>query len=122
MAKILIVDDSSTLRAQLRKVLETKNHNVLEAEHGGIGLDTLKAQNDIQLVFCDVNMPIMDGLTMCEQKSAIEAIRNIPVLMVTTESSAELKNRGKAAGVRAWVTKPFNDDKLLMAVDKIVGG
>ncbi len=119
MAKILIVDDSETLRIQLRKVLEGKDHEVVEACDGIKGLEALEANDGIQLVLCDVNMPEMDGLTMIERVHENSKFNTIPIFMLTTESSPEMKSRGKAAGVRAWVTKPFVDAKLLGAVEKI---
>ncbi len=121
MAKILVVDDSETLRTQLRKILEAKGHQVVEAENGVRGLEQFAAHDDLKLVFCDVNMPEMDGLTMCERIRDTMPTRKVPIFMLTTESSKEMKLRGKDAGVMAWVTKPFVEEKLLMAVDKVAG-
>lgn len=120
MAKILLVDDSETIRAQLKKDLSDGGHDVVEAADGLEGIDQLKSNGDVQLVFCDVNMPNMDGLTMCE-KVASESLSSAVILMLTTESNPEMKERGKNAGVRAWITKPYNKDKVLEAVKKLVG-
>lgn len=122
MAKIMIVDDSETLRTQLRKVLHEAGHETVEAENGVVGLEQFTATKDLQLILCDVNMPEMDGLTMCEKlfNDAEYNDRKVPIFMLTTESSAEMKVRGKAVGVLAWVTKPFVEAKLLGAVTKVL--
>jgi two-component system, chemotaxis family, chemotaxis protein CheY len=122
MAKIMIVDDSETLRTQLRKILHEAGHDTVEAENGVEGLEQFTATKDLQLILCDVNMPEMDGLTMCEKlfNDAEYNDRKVPIFMLTTESSAEMKVRGKAVGVLAWVTKPFVEAKLLGAVTKVL--
>jgi two-component system chemotaxis response regulator CheY len=120
MAKILIVDDSETLRNQVKKILEGKGHEIHEAENGVAGLSQIEKVAEIDLILCDVNMPEMDGLTMCEKLVASDTLQHPPIFMLTTESSKEMKVRGKAAGVLAWVTKPFVEGKLLGAVGKIL--
>jgi two-component system chemotaxis response regulator CheY len=120
MAKILIVDDSESLRTQLRRDLEEAGHSVVEGGNGLQGLDQLKLNPDLRLVLCDVNMPEMDGLTMCQNVSEDPAYRGLPILMLTTESSPEMKTRGKECGVLAWITKPYVAAKLVAAVDKIL--
>lgn len=119
MAKILIVDDSETQRFQLKKELEKASHLTIEACDGADGLSKLKENPDVQLIVCDVNMPVMDGLTMCSKISEMAGFQGIPVFMLTTEASAELRDRAKKVGVRAWITKPFNPEKLLAAVAKV---
>jgi len=120
MAKIIIVDDSETIRRQLVKVLEGVGHRVVQATDGIVGLEAIKNNKDAALIFCDVNMPNMDGITMCERVHEIAEISKIPIFMLTTESNVEMKAKGKAAGVLAWIVKPFDEDKLLAAVKKIV--
>lgn len=122
MKKILVVDDSETLRTQLKRTLTTASFEVVEAENGVQGLSQYAANQDVALIVCDVNMPEMDGLTMCEKISTDPAMKKVPIFMLTTESSQEMKVRGKAAGVMAWVTKPFVEEKLLKAVEKVVNG
>jgi two-component system, chemotaxis family, chemotaxis protein CheY len=119
MAKILIVDDSETLRTQLRKTLEEASHEVLEGYDGVNGLETLRANPDVQLILCDVNMPEMDGITMCSKVHEDDGLNKIPIFMLTTESNPEMKAKGKEVGVKAWVTKPFVATKLLAAIEKI---
>lgn len=120
MAKILIVDDSESLRIQLKKALQAKGHTVCEGHDGKHGLEVLKANTDTKLIICDVNMPNMDGITMCSKVKEDSSISNIPIFMLTTESNAELKEKGKKVGVKAWVTKPFDEAKLLDGVAKIL--
>ena len=121
MAKILIVDDSETLRSQLRKALEEAGPEVVEGYDGVNGLETLNSNPDVQLILCDVNMPEMDGLTMLGKVAENDSFNKIPIFMLTTESNADMKEKGKAVGVKAWVTKPFVPEKLLGAVKKVLG-
>ena len=121
MSKILVVDDSETLRSQIKEILEEAQFEVLEAQNGLDGLEVIGEHSDLALILCDVNMPEMDGLTMCEQIEE-RGLGNVPpIFMLTTESSKEMKSRGKAAGVMAWVTKPFVAEKLIKAVNKVLG-
>lgn len=119
MAKILVVDDSETLRSQLKSILEEQSHTIIEAENGLIGLKAIESDPSIELILCDVNMPEMDGLTMCERIFKSETLAKPPIFMLTTESSMEMKEKGKKFGVMAWVTKPFVAPKLLKAVEKV---
>lgn len=120
MAKILVVDDSETLRSQIRKDLETAGHAVVEAYDGLNGIEMLDGNKDTQLILCDVNMPRMDGLTMCGKVHTTPGYDKIPIFMLTTESNPEMKAKGKDSGVVAWITKPYAAPKLLAAVEKIL--
>jgi two-component system chemotaxis response regulator CheY len=117
--KILIVDDSSSIRGQLRFTLTNAGYAVIEAEDGKDGLAKLKANADLSMVFCDVNMPRMSGLEMLE--SLVGAARVPPVVMLTTEGAPDLVQRAKKAGAKGWLVKPFKPDVLLAAVKKLVG-
>ena len=97
MSKILIVDDSETLRSQLRKSLEEAGHEVVEGYDGVNGLETLNANPDVELILCDVNMPDMDGLEMVRLVHGDEELTGIPILMLTTEASKSSKEIGKDA-------------------------
>lgn len=120
VAKCLIVDDSETLRQQLEKVLTKAGHQVIWAENGHSGLVAIAGNLDIDIIFCDFNMPGMDGLTMCGKAKDVPGWRNIPIFMLTTESNAGLKEQGKLSGVRAWIMKPFDEVKLLAAMGKVL--
>ncbi len=119
MAKILIVDDSEAIRIQLRKDLESRGHVILEGVDGLDGLALLQRSEGIELIICDVNMPKMDGISMVAKISKETKYADIKIFMLTTEGSADMKTRGKEAGVKAWITKPYNADKLLMAIEKV---
>jgi two-component system, chemotaxis family, chemotaxis protein CheY len=86
------------------------------------GLDVLSKNSDVALIICDVNMPNMDGITMCQKVHENPQTNKIPIFMLTTEASPEMKAKGKEAGVIAWITKPFVPDKLLAAINKVTSG
>ena len=87
------------------------------------GVDTWNTHHaDVALLITDYNMPEMDGISMVRKIRTLPKGAEVPVFMLTTESSPELKALGKEVGVKAWVTKPFSDDKLIMAVKKMTGG
>ncbi len=121
MKQVLVVDDSETLRAQLKVILEKASYEVFEAVNGLEGIDIMESTKGVELIICDVNMPEMDGLTMCEQLKERGVLNVPPIFMLTTESSREMKVRGKTAGVMAWITKPFVAEKLIKAVNTVVG-
>lgn len=122
MSKILVVDDSPTIRAQVAESLTAGGHVVMEATDGVDGLEVLQEHSDIDLVILDVNMPRMGGLEMLEAIKSNPARSNLPVVMLTTEGHQALINRAKAAGARGWVVKPFKAAMLLTAVNKLTLG
>lgn len=119
MANVLIVDDSSLIRSVAASAVKEAGHNPIVATNGQEGLDML-AQQHIDIVFSDVNMPIMGGLDMIENIKANPNYKFIPVIMLTTESNPVLKERGKALGVKAWMLKPFNKEKFFMVLQKLI--
>lgn len=121
MNKILIVDDSDVLRIQLKEVLEGAGYEVVEGKDGLDGLEQATKNLDIKLVISDYNMPEMDGVSMCTKIKEIDEFKEIPMFMLTTETSIELKNLGKKAGVKAWIVKPFVPEKVIKVVQKVVG-
>jgi two-component system chemotaxis response regulator CheY len=92
-----------------------------EADNGQHGLDAFKANADVKLIITDYNMPEMDGITMIRKIRELGNGKDVNVFMLTTESSPDLKALGKEVGVKAWVTKPFNEEKLLAAIKKMLG-
>lgn len=121
MAKtILIVDDSTSLRTVVRLALTRAGYDVLEAGDGLAALDALGKAPKVHLIVCDVNMPNMDGITFVTQIKQHPRHRFIPVVMLTTEGEEDSKNRGRQAGAKAWIVKPFNPPQLLDAVSKLV--
>lgn len=121
MAKtILIVDDSTSLRTVVRLALARAGYDVIEAGDGVAALDALAKAPKVHLIVCDVNMPNMDGITFVTQVKQHPRHRFIPVIMLTTEGEEDAKNRGRQAGAKAWIVKPFNPPQLLDAVSKLV--
>jgi len=120
MAKILIVDDSSTVRDEVAGFLKVNGIDVATAVDGKDGLTKVKADPGLKLVISDVNMPNMDGLTMVEKIRGELKNTAIHVIMLTTESSPSMKERGKAAGIKGWIVKPFNGSAVLESLKKLV--
>ena len=117
--KILIVDDSRTIRQQVGFTLSKEGFEVVEAEDGQDGLNKLQATPDISMIISDVNMPTRDGLVMIESIRKIEQFKFIPIIMLTTESSGDKVERAKKAGASGWLVKPFNPEQLVGAVKKL---
>lgn len=119
MAKILVVEDSSTVRDEVAGFLRKNGLEVETAVDGKDGLTKLKGSPGIKLVVSDVNMPNMDGLTMVEKIRGELGNAAVNVVMLTTESSPAMKERGKAAGVRGWIVKPFRGEAVLETFRKL---
>lgn len=120
MAKILAVDDSASMRGMVAFTLRGAGHEVAEAENGQLGLDAADA-GSFDLVLADVNMPVMDGISMVRALRAKDAYKGVPILMLTTESNTEKKMEGKAAGATGWLVKPFDPEQLLATVKRVLG-
>jgi two-component system chemotaxis response regulator CheY len=121
MAKtILVVDDSGSLRQMLVFTLKAAGYQVAEAVDGADGLEQAKLKS-YDLVLTDQNMPVMDGLTLIRALRALPAYARVPVLMLTTESSDEMKSKGRAAGATGWLVKPFDPMRLVEVVQKLIG-
>lgn len=119
MAKtVLVIDDSSSLRQVVRMTLQNAGYEVLEADDGSTGLERLDGRR-IHLAICDVNMPRLDGFGFLEQARRKPAYRFLPVVMLTTEDQQSRKDRGREAGAKAWIVKPFSPPQLLDAVAKL---
>ncbi|MEJ5896218.1 response regulator [Aquabacterium sp. G14] len=121
MAQILVVDDSSTVRNEVGDFLKKNGFDVAYGVDGRDGLTKLKADPTIKLIVCDVNMPNMDGLTMAEKVRAELGNSAVNIVMLTTENSPTMKERGKAAGIKGWIVKPFNGNAVLASFKKLVG-
>ena len=116
---ILVVDDSASLRQVVGIALKSAGYTVIEGADGKDALSRLTGQK-VHLVICDVNMPNMDGIAFVQAAKQVAGYRFTPVIMLTTEGSEDKKQQGKAAGVRAWMVKPFQPAMLLDAVSKLV--
>lgn len=120
MATILAVDDSASLRQMVVYALREAGHEVIEASNGNEGLEQARA-NRADLVLSDVNMPDKDGLQMVRELRELPHYRFTPVLMLTTESTPEKKQEGKEAGATGWLVKPFDPEKLLSTIRRVLG-
>lgn len=116
---ILIVDDSTSFRQVVGMALKGAGYDVVEACDGKDALAKLDGRK-YHLIVSDVNMPNLDGIGFVKEAKQIPEYRFTPVIMLTTVASEERKAEGKAAGVRAWIVKPFQPPVLLDAVSKLV--
>ena len=120
MATILISDDSSSMRQMVQFTLQEAEHHVQEASDGDKALQ-LAQQHDFDLVITDINMPTLDGLSLVRELRNLSNYRYKPILLLTTESDPEMKQEARQAGATGWITKPFDPDRLLAAVRKVLG-
>ena len=115
---IMVVDDSGSFRTVAKLALSKAGYQVVEAVDGQDAVDKLNIHKP-NLIVCDVNMPRMDGLPFARHVKASPTHKFIPMIMLTTESQEAKKAEGKAAGVRAWITKPFQPSQLVDAVARL---
>ncbi|MEE9342220.1 MAG: response regulator [Gammaproteobacteria bacterium] len=120
MATILAVDDSNSMRQMVSFTLKQAGHDVVEAADGVQALAVAKGKS-INLVLSDVNMPNMNGIELVKELRALPDFKFTPILMLTTESGANLKQEGKAAGATGWLVKPFNPEQLLSTINRVLG-
>jgi two-component system chemotaxis response regulator CheY len=121
--RILIVDDSVSIRQILSLTLKNARYEVIEAPDGKEALAKLSSSEKVDLIICDVNMPHVDGIAFLKTIKNDEKYANnkfTPIIMLTTESQESKKREGKEAGARAWIVKPFLPDQLLQAVAKLI--
>jgi two-component system, chemotaxis family, chemotaxis protein CheY len=119
-AKILIVDDSKTMRRMIKMALAAGGYDVSEAENGQQGVEMLPTVSP-NLALVDVNMPVLDGLGFLKQAREMPAFKSLPILFISAEADPESKAIG-TAGASGWITKPFSPDKLREAVAGILAG
>ncbi|HEY5955088.1 MAG TPA: response regulator [Polyangiaceae bacterium] len=117
--RALVVDDSDTMRQVIGFTLKSAGFDVTEACNGKQALDCLE-QGPFNVIITDLNMPVMDGVTFIAQARKHDAHKFSPILMLTTESQESKRQQGKAAGATAWLVKPFDPDKLMMVISKVV--
>jgi len=120
MNKLLIVDDSSTMRKIIKRVLRQADiviENILEAANGIEGLEQLAAHPDIALVLSDVNMPEMNGLDFVKKVREEKTKEQLPVVMVTTEGGDEMVTNALESGANGYVTKPFTPESIKNVLD-----
>ncbi|MEM5471512.1 response regulator [Hoeflea sp. AS60] len=116
--KVLTVDDSRTIRNMLLVTLNNAGFDIVQAEDGIEGLEVLEESNP-DVIVTDINMPRLDGFGFIEGVRQNERYRAIPILVLTTESDAEKKNRAREAGATGWIVKPFDPSKLIAAIERV---
>ena len=118
-AQILVVDDEPSIRESLGMLLTSVGYDVALAENGVSAVSHLD-QRVPDLIVTDLNMPNMDGIQMIAAIRKLPGYPFTPILMLTTESQAEKKDEGRKAGATGWIVKPFDGEKLIAAVQKLV--
>jgi len=116
---ILTVDDSPFIRKLLRVTLSGQGFDVAEAEDGVAALEWLAANDQPDIMITDINMPRMDGFGLVEAVRAQDRHAALPILVLSTESSDDKQDRGRAAGVDGWLVKPFSPAQLASAIESV---
>ncbi|WP_130537758.1 response regulator [Thiomicrorhabdus indica] len=119
MSKILAVDDSKSMRQMVAMSLKSAGHDVTEAEDGVQALSAAKAAQ-FDIVVTDINMPNMNGIELIQALRAMPNYKFTPILCLTTESSGDMKTKGKEAGATGWIVKPFSPEKLLSVINRVM--
>jgi len=120
MKKILIVDDSESIREIVSMTLINEGYEVLAGVDGVDAMKIVSEHDDIKLVITDLHMPNMDGIELIKRLRASENYSRIPILFLTTETQADKKLEARQAGATGWIIKPFIQKKLAMAVKKVI--
>jgi two-component system chemotaxis response regulator CheY len=120
MAQVLAVDDSVSLRKLLAETLTAAGHQVSLASNGAEALEVAK-KTPFQLVISDLNMPVMDGLTLIKHLRWLPAYKLTPLLILTTAMDPLKKKAAKDAGATGWLVKPFDPEQLLATIHKVLG-
>jgi len=115
----LIVDDSLSIRQMVAFTLQQAGFSVVEGVNGADALEKLSGRR-VELIITDLNMPVMDGITFIREVRSLAPTRYTPVLMLTTEGQAEMKQKGRAAGATGWIVKPFHPGKLLDVIARLL--
>jgi two-component system, chemotaxis family, chemotaxis protein CheY len=116
---VLTIDDSRTMRDMLQMALTEAGFRVTQAEDGQHGLEML-ARETPRVIVTDINMPRLDGFGFIEAVRREAKYRSIPILVLTTESDNEKKMRARQAGATGWIVKPFDPEKLVAAIRRVI--
>ena len=119
MKKVLVVDDSETVRQQLGDALSQAGLDVVEARDGIDGLERVAEHPDLSILVLDVNMPRLNGLDMLDRLKENPKTAALPVLILTTEAQSSMVTRAKKAGAKAWLIKPVKMDMFVDVVRKL---
>ena len=119
MPSILAVDDSASMRQMVSFTLKNAGYQVVEAVDGQDALEK-SSQRDFDLVLTDQNMPRLDGIGLTKRLREQPRFKATPILILTTESSDQMKQAGRAAGATGWLVKPFDPNKLIEVIGKVI--
>lgn len=119
--QILIIDDSESIRVLVANTLTEAGYTVHKAINGKDALKKLQTLQNLSLILSDLNMPEMDGITLVSEVRRLEKFAYLPILMLTTETEVQKKLLAKEAGATGWITKPFDKEKLLKTITKVIG-
>jgi len=117
--KIIVIDDSESIRELVGLTLEGAGHQVEKGIDGNEALRLFDGRK-IDLVITDLNMPNKDGISLIREVRKMPDYHTVPIIILTTESQTTKKEEAKAAGATGWIVKPFMADKLLSVVNKII--
>ncbi len=121
MAKVIMTaDDSASVRQMVSFTLKQADYDVVEAVDGSDALNKLNSTK-VDMLVTDLNMPNMDGIELIRQTRTNPQYKFIPIIMLTTESQAEMKQKGRQAGATGWIVKPFKPEQLLSVIKKVLG-
>ena len=117
--KILVVDDSKSMRSMIAMTLKQDGYDVSEAEDGVQALEIVKSET-FDAVMSDVNMPNMGGIEFVKNLKQISSYKFIPVIFLTTESGQDMKEKGKSVGATGWMVKPFKPESIIKTMQKVL--
>jgi len=120
MAKILIADDQLVMRNMFKVILQDEGHELTLAVNGADAYDKARA-NQYDLVLSDLYMPELDGIELTQKLRALSKYNGVPILIISTEKSADKKQKGREVGANGWIIKPITKDRLLPAIHKLLG-
>lgn len=118
--RILVVDDSASMRQMIKFTLSHAGYEVIEAVDGLEALAKLNGHT-VNLIIADINMPNMDGIELIKKVRSHEVHKFTPIIVLTTESQTSLKEEGKAVGATGWIVKPFTQSQLLLVIKRVLG-
>jgi two-component system chemotaxis response regulator CheY len=115
----MIVDDSNTMRQMVGFTLKEAGYMV---DEGADGMEALRflEQRQVDLVITDVNMPVMDGITLVRELRKLPSYRFVPILILTTETGDDMKQKGRQAGATGWIVKPFKPEQLCQVLSRLL--
>jgi two-component system chemotaxis response regulator CheY len=116
--KVMIVDDSKTARREIVRLVHNLGLMAFEAENGRYGLELVRNRTDIGLIFCDINMPEMNGLEFLEALRKEPNHKDTPVIMLTSEAAEDVLNKAKEFGIKGWILKPAQPNSVKSLLEK----